>query len=132
MASKKLRQSALKLKYMVSYDYSLALTITGSVKYTYLYIILSALDAALPGFTGNSTISPPVSASDADFVIAFYSDAGYFGAKHKIGHVNVLVNGGTRHQPGCNIAKALRRGHGNPTRVMEGMFRTFRTTGLER
>lgn len=63
---------------------------------------LTGLDPALPLFSG-LPLEQRLDTSDALFVDVIHTDAGIFGFKEPIGHVDFYPNGGQSPQPGCEL-----------------------------
>ncbi|XP_037875831.1 pancreatic lipase-related protein 2 isoform X2 [Bombyx mori] len=67
---------------------------------------ITGLDPALPLFEG-LPIDQRLDASDAEFVDVIHTDAGIFGYKAPIGHVDFYPNGGISPQPGCELEAVI-------------------------
>jgi len=51
-----------------------------------------------------------LSRADATFVDVIHTDGGNLGFARPIGHADFYPNGGSRHQPGCDLKSLVRMG----------------------
>ncbi|XP_041968762.1 phospholipase A1 1-like isoform X1 [Aricia agestis] len=67
---------------------------------------ITGLDPAWPVFC---KLPPPqrLDETDAEFVDVIHADAGIFGFKYAVGHVDFWPNGGRSPQPGCELSHTL-------------------------
>ncbi|XP_045485483.1 pancreatic triacylglycerol lipase [Pieris rapae] len=61
---------------------------------------ITGLDPAGPLYDG-PTLLHPLRETDASFVVGIHSDPVVYGTSQNVGHVDIWLNCGMKHQPGC-------------------------------